>query len=153
MGAFGNSSLKQRDTMDSDIKLIFDEVVKRFDISLIEAHRTAERQHEHWQKGRVLKEILLDPKVRDNWEIVNKDNVVTYKDGYEKESRHQEYPAIAVDVVPYPSMWSDVEELDALAEVVYEVQDELFAEGRITKKIVRGYELWKFDRPHWQYKD
>ena len=150
MAKFGNKSLKELSTCHIDIQLIFNTVVEYFDISIIEGTRTEETQHNHWQKGRELKGIHLDPKVRDNWEVVNESNIVTHKDGYEKESRHQTFPSVAVDVVPYPSMWADKDEAIKLIGIVNFVQDKLFDEWKITHKLENGYELWGFDHPHFQ---
>lgn len=74
-------------TCNRDIQTIMQEVVKFFDITIVEGHRTAERQHEHWSKGRHLLPGA-DPKVRANWTVVDKNKIVTYKDGFEKKSKH-----------------------------------------------------------------
>jgi len=152
MAKFGNKSLLGLSSCHIDIQAIFTVVVEYFDISIIEGARSEERQHSHWQKGRELKNIHLDPKIRDNWEVVNEDNIVTTKDGYEKMSRHQSFPSVAVDVTPYPSMWSDKEEMLKLIGVVNFVQDRLFDEGKITHKLENGYEMWGWDGWHWQIK-
>ena len=146
MPKFGRKSLEQLSSCHQDIQLIFSEVVKHFDCSIIEGHRTAERQHEHWQKGRKL--VGDDPKKRSSWKVVG--DTVTTKDGYEKKSRHQEFPSVAVDVVPYPTMWSDEVKMGELAGVVRVVQDNLFKEGKIKHKLDWGYDLWKWDLPHFQ---
>lgn len=49
------------------------------DFSVISARRTAEEQHELWQRGR-----------DEQGEIVDESKVVTYCDGYEKPSNHQD---------------------------------------------------------------
>ena len=51
--------------------------------------RTAQDQHELWQKGRILKNSTLNPSLRSSWEVVNKSQVITYTDGYERKSYHQ----------------------------------------------------------------
>ena len=126
-------------TCTRDIQTIFMEVVKNYDCSVIEGHRTAERQNEHWQKG------------RKDGVIVEKSKVVTYKDGYENKSKHQSHPSIAIDVVPYPELWSDKDKLIELKGVVKYVQAKLLSEGKITKTLDNGGDLWSgFDLPHWQ---
>jgi peptidoglycan L-alanyl-D-glutamate endopeptidase CwlK len=148
MPKFGRKSLDQLSSCHPDIQLIFSEVVKHFDCSIIEGHRSASRQNDHWQKGREF--TGGDPKKRSSWKVVGE--TVTTKDGYEKKSRHQSFPSVAVDVVPYPTMWSDEVRMDKLAGVVEYVQDKLFEEGKIKNKLDWGYDLWKWDKPHFQLK-
>ena len=49
-----------------DIQTIFMQVVLFMDISIIEGHRTTERQHHHFKKGRKLRHEGIDEKVFDN---------------------------------------------------------------------------------------
>ena len=133
-----------------DIQTIFMEVIKHVDCSIIEGHRTAARQHEHWAKGRLLK-TDADAKVRANWENTSPKDQVTTKDGYEKVSRHQGLPSTAVDVVPYPTLWSDKDKMIELRGVVKWVQLRLLAEGKIDAQVDNGADLWNgFDLPHYQ---
>ena len=137
-----------------DIQTIFMEVVKFMDISIIEGNRTAERQHHHWCKGRELRREGLNPEERDAWVIKDSNKVVTHKDGYQQKSRHQQQPSVAVDVVPYPTMWADKNKLIELRGVVKFVQTKLLADGKITTTVVNGGDLWNgFDTPHYQLKD
>ena len=130
------------------------EVVKYTDISIIEGNRTAERQHHHWCKGRELKREGLNPEERDSWVIKDSNKVVTHKDGYQQKSRHQQQPSVAVDVVPYPSMWERPEKLIELRGVVRYVQEKLLNEGKIETTLDNGGDLWNgFDLPHYQLKD
>jgi len=152
MAKFGKKSFDQLSSCHIDIQAIFHAVVEYMDCSIIEGARTEEAQHAHWQKGRKLIHPQRDHRVRANWEVVDKDRVVTTKDGYEKKSRHQSFPSVAVDVVPYPSMWADHDELMKLIGVVNFVQDMLFDEGKITHKLENGYEIWGWDKPHFQIK-
>ena len=41
------------------------------------------------------------------WVIEDKLKVVTYKDGYRKQSKHNTVPSQAIDVVSYPISWTD----------------------------------------------
>lgn len=120
---------------------------------IVEGNRTAERQHEHWAKGRQLVNSNADTTKRDNWEVKDKSKIVTYKDGYEKKSRHQNYPSDAVDVVPYPSLWADKNKLIELAGAIRYCQSKLLKEGRIETTLNWGGDWHSFkDRPHWEIK-
>lgn len=139
-------------TCERDIQTIMHEAIKYMDFSVTEGKRSAETQHEYWQKGRELKNPNADPLKRDSWKLVDIDKKVTTKDGYEKLSRHQVgEKSGAIDVVPYPTMWSDEEKMHELAGVIKTVQQQLFEAGKIEKLLDWGYDLWKWDRPHWQF--
>jgi len=151
MPKFATTSMSRLSSCSRDIQTIMLEVVKYRDITIVEGSRTAERQHEHWQKGRKLIRTSNDPKNASSWEIANKKKVVTYKDGYSKKSKHQSYPSVAIDVCPYPEMWSDENALNELRGIIKYVQDRLYEEGKIEKKIANGYDLWNgWDCPHWE---
>lgn len=61
------------------------------------------------------------------------------------------YPSPAVDVVPYPELWSSKDRLIELRGAIKFVQAKLLAEGRITTLLDNGADLWKgFDLPHYQ---
>lgn len=150
MAKFSTKSFSKLSSCTRDIQTILQEVVKYRDCTIVEGHREAEAQHDHWKKGRKLKRPS-DIKIADNWEIINKSKVVTYKDGYTKLSKHQKYPSIAIDVVPYPEMWNSKEAFHEFRGVVKYVQDRLFKEGRIDHKLSNGFDLWDgWDLPHWQ---
>ena len=124
------------------------------DCSITEGKRTTERQHRLWTLGRELVNGG-DPKHRNSWEVVDSDKVVTTKDGHEKLSRHQiGSVSSAVDVCPYPEMWSSNDKFYELAGVIKATQIRLFAEGRITSVLDWGSDLWNgFDKPHWQIRE
>lgn len=152
MAQFGQTSNSRLITCERDIQTILMEVVKFYDCMIVEGNRTPERQNEHWSKGRKLKPGGNE-KVRKDWVVVDSGKIVTYKDGYEKLSKHQKYPSPAVDVVPYPSMWKDRSKLIELRGVIKFVQAKLLAEGKITKLLDNGADLWDgFDLPHYQQK-
>ncbi len=154
MPSFGGKSTTALSGCHQDIQSIMREVVKWRDISIIEGQRTAERQHYHWAKGRQLRSVGLDHKVKDNWKVMEQSEVVTYKDGYEKLSRHQGVPVSeAVDVVPYPEMWGDKNAFQELSGVIKSTQARLFAEGKIVRVLDWGFDLWDFDAPHYQLRD
>ena len=151
MAKFGNKSMSQLVTTDQDIQTIMMEVIKWRDFSVIEGQRTAERQNHHWSKGRKLNG---DPRKRADWEVIDSKLIVTTKDGYEKKSRHQGQPkSNAIDVVPYPEMWGNDQAFYELAGVIKATQERLLQEGKITKLLDWGADLWNgFDKPHWQIK-
>jgi hypothetical protein len=58
------------------------------DFAVISGTRSAEEQHALFQKGR-----------DSDGNIIDRDQVVTFKDGYQRRSRHQD--GVAVDIVAY----------------------------------------------------
>lgn len=56
-------------------------------------HRTADEQFKLFKKGRAFQ--------GGRWVVINRAQVVTYKDGYVAKSRHNYLPATAIDVAIY----------------------------------------------------
>ena len=83
MPRYSKRSKKRLATCDERLQDVFNEVIKHVDCSILEAHRSKERQNKLYDEGRT--------KVR-------------YPDG-----RHNFNPSRAVDVTPYPVDWEDRE--------------------------------------------
>lgn len=108
MPAFSRSSNKKLNTAHEDLQVVFREVVKHFDCTVIYGRREAEQQFDLFKKGRF-------KTASEKWVVTNGGKVVTYKDGYIKKSRHQVHPgevlSDAVDVVPYPIEWENIKRM------------------------------------------
>ncbi len=153
MPKFGKTSTSRLDSCHKDLQTVMNEVIKYFDCSIISGHRPPEDQFELFKKGR---------KEQDGkWVIASKGKVVTYKDGYERKSKHNENPSHAVDVVPYPVDWKDERRMDYFAGFVMAIAKIFKNKGIIDHDVVWGAD-WndntilndhKFiDRPHFQIK-
>ena len=100
MPYFSKSSKVKLDTCDPRLMELFYTVIDSWDCKIAAGHRTADQQFKEYKKGR--KEI------NGIWQIVDKDKVTTYLDGYIKSSDHQTYPSKAVDVWPLPLDWNNI---------------------------------------------
>ena len=83
MAKFGSRSKKRLESCDERLQEIFNEVIKYVDCSVLEGHRSEERQNKLLKEGKTK---------------------VAYPKG-----RHNSSPSRAVDVVPYPIDWNDRE--------------------------------------------
>ena len=83
MAKFGKKSKKNLSTCHEDLQKVFNEVIKYVDCSVLEGHRSEERQEQLFSEGKTK---------------------VHYPKG-----RHNSKPSRAVDVVPYPIDWNDRE--------------------------------------------
>ena len=92
MYKFGPRSIRGLITLDKRLQKVLNEVIKHVDCSIIEGHRSGERQNKLYDEGKT--------KVR-------------YPDG-----RHNANPSRAVDVVPYPIDWDDRERFHLFAGFV-----------------------------------
>ena len=92
MPRFGRKSRERLSTCDNRLQDVFNEVIKTVDCSVIEGHRSKERQNKFYEEGKT--------KVR-------------YPDG-----RHNASPSRAADVVPYPIDWNDRERFHLFAGFV-----------------------------------
>ena len=81
MPSFGNASLARLETCTSDLQLLFLEVVKKYDCSVLAGHRNKETQTAAYAANR--------SKVQ--W----------------PNSKHNSFPSKAIDIVPYPIDWGE----------------------------------------------
>ena len=81
MAKFGKTSRERLGTCEKDLQLLFKEVVRNFDCSIVCGHRGEKDQNEAYKRG---------------------NNKVKYPRG-----RHNATPSRAVDVAPYPIDWTD----------------------------------------------
>lgn len=87
--SYGKASYDRLITCDDRLIAVFMEVIKHWDCSITEGHRSLERQQELFN--------TVDAKGRR----------LTTIDGITQLSMHQHTPSLAVDVVPYPVDWDD----------------------------------------------
>lgn len=92
MYKFGSRSKKQMENIHPDLKKVLNEVIKHVDCSVLEGHRSGERQDKLFEEGKTK---------------------VKYPNG-----RHNANPSRAVDVVPYPIDWDDRERFHLFAGFV-----------------------------------
>jgi peptidoglycan L-alanyl-D-glutamate endopeptidase CwlK len=81
MPKFGSTSKRRLSTCEKDLQLLFKEVVRGFDCTIVCGHRGEEAQNEAYKRG---------------------NSKVKYPHG-----RHNANPSRAVDVAPYPIDWTD----------------------------------------------
>jgi len=141
MPSYSNSSKKKLQTVHNDLQTVFHYAVQVFDNTIVFGLRTAEEQFELYKKGRKF--------VDGKWIVIDKGAVVTYKDGYIKESNHQS--GNAIDAIPYPGGWQADEKLFfELAGVVKSTAYLLKKYGDIKHDIAWGYDLWGWDMAHYE---
>ena len=92
MPRFGKRSKERLSSCHEDLQDLFNEVIKHVDCSVLEGHRSAERQDKLFDEGKTK---------------------VKYPKG-----RHNASPSNAVDVVPYPIDWDDRERFHLFAGFV-----------------------------------
>ena len=92
MPRFGKKSKEQLATCDKRLIRVFNEVIKTVDCSVLEGHRSEDRQDALYKEGKTK---------------------VKYPHG-----RHNELPSRAADVVPYPVDWGDRERFHLFAGYV-----------------------------------
>jgi peptidoglycan L-alanyl-D-glutamate endopeptidase CwlK len=81
MAKFGKKSREQLSTCEKDLQMLFNEIVRTFDCTVTQGHRTVEEQEKLYKEGKT--------KV--------------------KFGRHNHKPSIAVDVTPYPVDYSNID--------------------------------------------
>ena len=90
------------ETCHKDLQRLFNEVIKVYDCSILEGHRSLERQHQ----------------------------LVEARKSKVKLSKHNYRPSLAVDVAPYPIDWQDTDRFVHFGLYVLDVAKEMSVEIR-----------------------
>jgi len=90
MPKFGKASLEKLDTLHTDLQKVLNGVIEMTDFTIIEGHRSQEKQDELFRDGKT--------KVRS--------------------SKHNLSPSEAVDIAPWPIDWNNRERFFYLAGIV-----------------------------------
>ena len=110
-----------------DLQVLFNDVIKQVDCSIICGHRGKKEQNEAFDKG--------FSKLR-----------------YPK-SKHNKVPSLAVDVAPYPIDWNNKQRFIDFGHFVLDRAKKLLEVGKITHTIEWGGNWASFvDLPHYQIK-
>jgi len=112
MASFSQASQDRLDTCHTDLIVLFEEVVKHFDCSVICGHRGQREQMAAY----------LENNTQTRW----------------PDSRHNSEPSMAADVAPYPIDWNDRERFTLFAGYVLGIASALKAQGRISHQIRWG---------------
>jgi hypothetical protein len=99
MPRFGKRSKERLSTCEKDLQLLFNEVIKYVDCSVLCGHRGQEEQDKAFDEGR---------------------SKVRYPKG-----RHNASPSRAVDVTPYPVDWHDRERQTLFAGFVLGIANQM----------------------------
>ena len=137
MYKFSKRSQSNLITAHSELQLLFNEVIKEVDITVLYGHRTKEQQDEMVAKG--------------------------YSKLKYPNSNHNSNPSMAVDVAPYPIDWKDLDRFAETAVIIFDTWNFLKKNKKVFKTIRWGGnwksvydESWKqvkwLDMPHWEIK-
>ena len=99
MPRFGRRSKERLATCDDKLQVLFKEVIKYVDCSILEGHRSEGRQNALYKEG---KTKVLYPR-----------------------GRHNANPSRAADVVPYPIDWEDRERMTLFAGFVLGIASQM----------------------------
>ena len=99
MPKFGRKSRERLNTCESNLQKVFNEVIKHVDCSILEGHRSKDRQNKVYEEEKTK---------------------VKYPDG-----RHNRQPSSAVDVTPYTVDWKDRERQTLFAGFVIGVASQM----------------------------
>ena len=122
---FSDKSKKKLAECHEDLQKVFNEVINHIDVSIVCGYRGEKEQNLAYERGN---SKLKYPK-----------------------SRHNKIPSLAVDVIPYPTGYKDIDIFKSNAVIIKDVIKRLTDAGEITSNIRYGgdYKNWK-DYPHWE---
>lgn len=134
MPSFSKSSLAKLELAHKDLQTILKQAIKEYDFTIICSTRTQQEQINLYSQGRIFKD--------GKWIKVGP--TVTNIDGATNKSKHNYNPSLAVDIVPYPVDWNNINRFKILAEIIKRIAKE----NKI--KISWGGD-WKMrDYPHFE---
>ena len=135
MATYSKTSKDRLATAHQDLQVIFNQVIKSFDNTILCGHRGEQEQ-----------EAAFD---------------AHYSKVHFPHSKHNSVPSMAVDAVPYPIDWKDLERMKYFAGYVMGVAETLKQYGAISHDLVTGLD-WDDDtilsdttfkdHPHFQLK-
>lgn len=113
MPNFSKTSQNNLDSCHKDLRTLCDYMIQHYDFSVVFGHRSMSIQNALFLKGRRLIPGEVGDR-RDHYQIVDINRVVTYR-GFEKASKHNTSPSLAIDIIPWPSGWSSEKKIYELA--------------------------------------
>jgi peptidoglycan L-alanyl-D-glutamate endopeptidase CwlK len=114
MPKFSKTSKENLYSCDRDLQILFEKVVESFDCTILEGHRSIEKQQKLYNKGK------------------------SQIDGINKKSMHNYKPSRAVDVISYPINWDDINTHYYFAGYVKGIAQQLYEQGKMRYKIRNG---------------
>jgi peptidoglycan L-alanyl-D-glutamate endopeptidase CwlK len=112
MPKYSKTSEANLKSCHSDLQVIFNEVIKHFDHSILCGHRGENEQNEAFRSG---------------------NSKLTYPN-----SKHNKVPSLAVDALPFPINWKDTNQMILFAGYVQGVAMMLHAKGLISHELRWG---------------
>jgi len=136
MPSFGNRSMKQLDTLRKEFQDVFIEVIKVFDLSIIQGRRGKEEQNRYYDEGTT---TLRYP-----------------------ESNHNKTPCDAADCIPWPTGWKNIAMFYRMMAALFRAANKVKAkvrsggdwrrDGTLNNYTMRNGKKPLQDRPHIEYK-
>lgn len=125
---FSKRSLDNLQNVDERLVRICNELIKRIDFTVIEGHRSLERQKELFDKG------------------------FSQIDGITKKGKHNHSPSLAIDIIPYEKGHNPFDGSEKSKEMFYKLYEEF---DKVAKELNIKFEWggnWKTfkDYPHFQ---
>ena len=111
MARFGKKSKERLATAHADLQIIANEVIKVYDFTVLEGHRSIDRQNQLFHEGK------------------------SKIDGTTKKGKHNYAPSLAIDIAPYPIDWNDRERFYFLAGLMIATAERLKDEGKINHSL------------------
>lgn len=111
MASFGTKSSNKLSTCHTDLQSILNQAIMFVDFSVVEGHRPCEKQFEYYKRGR--------KKVGEKWVVTKHREIITNIDGYAKKGKHNSFPSLATDIVPYEKGRQDWKNIDRFKRIMY----------------------------------
>jgi len=136
MFKFSKTSQARLVTCHPELQMIFNYVIRYFDCKIICGYRTTQEQQKLFEQGRKFS--------KGKWIIKKPSKIVTYCDGINEKSKHNYMPSQAIDVIPYPIEWKNVNRMRYFIGFVKGIARMLLEYGQTDYELITGID-WDND--------
>ena len=130
MPKFSEESERLLSMAHNDLQKVAFRAIDFIDFKVISSYRPPEEQNSLFKQGRRL--------VDGVYVVSDINDVITYKDGYFRPSKHNTRPSSAIDLAPYPIDWNNKSRFYYMAGMILMLSLDLFKKGEIKKGIRWG---------------
>ena len=111
MSKFSQQSAENLRSCHPYLQAMAYEALKIMDYTVLCGYRPPQEQFKAFKKGRKFTD--------KGWIITNRKKIITKCDGYERIGKHNVFPSLAMDIIPYtkPLDWNDTENIRVLVGI------------------------------------
>ena len=112
MAKLSKRSKEKLETCDFRLQAVCNLAIQAYDFSVVFGQRTQQEQLKLYEAGR-------QKNLNGTYSIIDQSKVVTYCDGFSRMSTHNYSPSLGIDLIPYPTKWTNEKEFFRMAGAMF----------------------------------